>query len=134
MTAAYNVMTLLRWCRWCGDLAVAKGFSGGEQPIEHLPQLGRRHPTTPAPQIGAHIVHRARQDVQLVMKCVEFGPRDDQLALGQLELTGPLSGHPVPLPTACGAELPGSTGPLTLGQRPAAPSTSSGLFHTKILS
>ena len=65
-------------------------------------------------EIVVGVLHRARQDVELIVQLVERRSGDHQLAVAELELVGPLARHPVPLPAALRAELarPAATTPL----------------------
>ena len=74
-------------------------------------------------EIVVGVLHRARQDVQLIVQLVECRSGDHQLAVAQLELVGALAGHPVPLPAALRAELARPAPTTALGQGPAAPTT-----------
>jgi glyoxylase I family protein len=116
-------MTLFRVSGGCGDFVVAQGSGGFEEPIEHPPQLGRvGRRVVEGRQVGLGVLHRAREDVEAVVKLIERRPRHHQLPFAELELTSPLPRHPVPLATALRAEDPWATAPGADGQRPAAPS------------
>lgn len=67
------------------------------------------------------------------MKGVEFAAGDDQFALAEFELPGPLPRHPIPLAASLRAELlrPAATGPL--GEDTATPTTPGHFRHDEIV-
>ena len=89
----------------CGDFVGGEGAGGFEEPIEDAAQLGGARSAGGGGQIVVGVLHRARQDVQLVVQLVECRSGDHQLALAQVELAGALPGDPVPLPATLRAEL-----------------------------
>jgi len=131
---AYNVMTLFGRWYGCGDLAGAEGFRRAQQPLEQLPELLGRDSAPRPVQIGSHIVHRAGQDVELIMQSIQLGPSDHEFTLRQLEFARALPGHPIPLPASRGAELARTTGATSLRQGPPTPPASPRLVHGLILS
>src|SRR5690606_175261 len=75
------------------------------------------------------VVHRAREDVELVVQLVERRLRDDELALAEVELACPLPRHPVPLPASLRAELAGPPATAPLREHPSAPPTALQFRH-----
>lgn len=111
-----------------------EGFRRAQEPVEEFTELSGRDTTLSTIEIRSHVVHCAGQDVQLVVESVEFGPRDHQLSLRELQLPGALTRHPVPLSTSRRAELTRAPGPRSLGKRTPTPPATSGLVHPVILS
>jgi len=77
-----------------------------EQPGQHLAKLGRRHRLTGGGLIAFDVVDGTGQHIQIIVQAVELGLGDDQLMLTELQFTGPLTAHPVPLATRLAAEHP----------------------------
>ena len=99
----------------------AERAGGGEEPVEGAAEVGGRRPGPERVEVALDVVDRAREDVELVVQLVEARLRDDQLALAELELVGPLAGDPVPLAAAARAELLGAAPTTALGEDPPAP-------------
>ena len=103
----YSVMTEWRVGVGCGDLALPERPRRLEQPVERLAQLGDRSASPAGGQIALDVVHRARQDVQLVVQLVERRLRDHQLAVAQLQLARPAGGTPSPTGGSVASRTPG---------------------------
>ena len=103
---------------------VAQRAGGVEEPVEGSAQLGGLRFVAGVGQIALDVVDGARQDVEVVVQLLERGLGDDELAVAQLELAPPLTGHPLPLPAARGAELARSA---PAARAPAAPSGTTGI-------
>lgn len=73
-------------------------------------------------QVAFGVNQRTVQHVDLVFERVEFVPCHHEFVLAELQFTGSLPGHPIPLPTFLAAELPSSAGAVLGGKNMSTPS------------
>ena len=105
--------------RWT-DLPIPQRFGGIQQPPERIAQLRRRRTLA---QIAFDVFDRARQDVELVVQCVELLACHHEFVLAQLEFPRALPSNPVPLSAPLRTEHPGPAWASLRRQRTATPST-----------
>ena len=92
-----------------------------DEPVEDLAQILGRRTRTECSEIPVGVAHGAGKHVHRIVQGVDLTASQNQLFLGDANVSFPTTRHVVPLATRLAAVPSGPTGWFGLGQRMSAP-------------
>ena len=94
-----------------------------DEPVEDLAQVLGRRTSTECSEIPVGVAHGAGKHVHRIVQGIDLTASQNQLLLGDANISFPAARHVVPLTTRLAAVPPGPAGWFGLGQRMPAPAT-----------